>query len=184
MQAAHVVKVATNPMGKEKGRYDPNPILDSRVYEVMFPDGDVEQYAANILAENMLGQVDEHGHRYQLLDSITDHRTDGTESEIQGSYTTRGHELKCDWTDGTASWIPLKDVKESYPIETAEFAVSQVLTSSPAFKWWVPHILKKRDHIISKVRHRLLKKKFKYDHEVPSSVKHAYELDKKHGNNR
>ena len=29
-----------------------------------------------------------------------------------------------------------------------------------------------------------MKKKFKYGHEVPSSVDHAYELDKKHGNNR
>ena len=103
MQAARIVKVATDPLGKEKGIYNPNPILDSRVYEVMFPDGAVEQYTDNNLAENMLGQVDDYGHRHQLLESITDHRTDGTESDTQESYITRGHELKCDWTDGTAS---------------------------------------------------------------------------------
>ena len=184
MRAARVIGTVLDDDGREKGRYDPNPILDTRVYEVMFPDGAVEQYAANLISENLIGQLDEEGRRHLMLESIDDHRTDGTESTIQGSLTTRGHELKCTWKDGTTTWIPLKDLKESYPVETAEFASAMELTESPAFKWWVHHTLRKRDQIISKVQHRLVKKNFKYGHEVPTSVKEAYELDKRNGNTR
>ena len=40
----------------------------------MFPDGSVSKYAANIIAENIYSQVDEDGHRYQMIDCILDHR--------------------------------------------------------------------------------------------------------------
>ena len=75
-------------------------------------------------------------------------------------------------------------MKESYPIEVAEFAVAMDLVQSPAFKWWVPHTLRKRDQIIAKVQHRLVSKKYKYGHVVPSSVKEAYDLDTNNGNTR
>ena len=39
--------------GKLKVTYNKNPILDTRVYDVMFPDGAVCQYAENFIAENM-----------------------------------------------------------------------------------------------------------------------------------
>ena len=78
----------------------------------------------------------------------------------------------------------MKDLKESYPIETAEFAVSAAIEDTPAFSWWVGYTLKKRDRIIAQVHHRLVKKSFKYGHEVPSSVKEAYMIDQKNGNTR
>ena len=37
--------------------------------------------------------------------------------------TMKGHELLCQWKDGTSSWVHLCELKDSYPIETAEFAV-------------------------------------------------------------
>jgi hypothetical protein len=55
----------------------------------------------------------------------------------------------------------------------------------PAFKWWVPHVLKKRDRIISLVRKRMtryLKRTHKFGIEVPKTVKEAYDLDRKKGN--
>jgi hypothetical protein len=36
--------------------------------------------------------------------------------------TTVGWSLLVKWADGTESWIPLKDLKESHLIEMAEFA--------------------------------------------------------------
>jgi hypothetical protein len=35
------------------GHDDVNPILDTRIYEVEFPDGEVLEYAANVIAENL-----------------------------------------------------------------------------------------------------------------------------------
>jgi hypothetical protein len=80
MRAARVVGLSKDDNGVAIGKSNENPILDSRVFEVMFPDGSVEQYSANIISENLLGQVGEDGHRYQMLDGIIDHRTDGTSS--------------------------------------------------------------------------------------------------------
>ena len=38
-----------------------NPLLDSRQYEVEFPDGSTEAFTANFIAQNMLSQVDAEG---------------------------------------------------------------------------------------------------------------------------
>ncbi len=55
----------------------------------------------------------------------------------------------------------------------------------PAFNWWVPHVLKKHDRIISLVRKLTtcyLKRTHKYGIEVPKTVKEALALDRKNGN--
>ena len=39
--------------GTLKGMAHSNPILDTRTYEVEFPDGRIAKYSANIIAENM-----------------------------------------------------------------------------------------------------------------------------------
>ena len=50
------------------------------------------------------------------------------------------------------SWAPMIDVKESYPIELAEYAMVNGIENEPAFAWWVPSTLNKRDKIISAVK--------------------------------
>jgi hypothetical protein len=77
----------------------------------------------------------------------------------------------------------LKDLKESNPVQVAEYALSNKLVSQPAFAWWVPYNLKKRDIIIAKVNTRYLKRTHKFGIEVPKSVEHAIRLDKKNNNN-
>ena len=44
----------------------------SIIYDVEFPDGQVKEYAANIIAENMLTQVDPEGYSTTLFDGIID----------------------------------------------------------------------------------------------------------------
>lgn len=117
-----------------KGRsYDPNPILNMRDYDVMFPDGSVQAYGANIIAENLYSQVDEDGHRYQLLEMIIDHLTNGNAVAKEDGYTatksghclqrqtTMGLEFLIQWKDGTKSLCALKELKEFSPIEVAEY---------------------------------------------------------------
>ena len=67
MISAKVVSQVKDKDGKVKGTYNKNPIPDTRVYDVMFPDWAVCQYAANIIAENMYSQVDSNGHHTILL---------------------------------------------------------------------------------------------------------------------
>ncbi len=52
----------------------------------------------------------------------------------------------------------------------------------PAFNWWVPHELKKRNQIISLVRKRIpryLKQNHKFGIKIPTSMKDALEIDKR-----
>jgi hypothetical protein len=48
-------------------------ILDTRIYEVQFPDGHMAEYTANVIAECIYSQVDDEGHQYLLLDEIIDY---------------------------------------------------------------------------------------------------------------
>lgn len=59
--------------GLPVGRFNSNPILDSRVYEVQFSDGASFEYSANVLAENIFATVDDEGYETLLLGEIIDH---------------------------------------------------------------------------------------------------------------
>jgi hypothetical protein len=101
--------------------------------------------------------------------------------------STIGWQLCCQWKDGSTSWTNLSDLKESHPIEVAEFAKIIGIDHEPASNWWVPHVLKKRVRIISLVKKRnrcYLKRTHKFGIEVPKTktVKEALELDKKNDN--
>ena len=50
---------------------------------------------------------------------------------------TAGWHRCVQWKDGYTSWEKLSDLKESHPVECAEFAISQGLMNEPAFNWWV-----------------------------------------------
>ena len=74
-------------------------------------------------------------------------------------------------------------MKESHPVEVAEYARARGIDKEPAFEWWVPHTLKKRQVILSALKKRIRKTTHKYGIEIPTSVEHAFELDRKNGNN-
>jgi hypothetical protein len=65
-----------NAMGDLIGHSNANPILDTRLYEVEFPDGSEATYSANVIAENMLSQCDSEGRQYLLVRHVVDHKKD------------------------------------------------------------------------------------------------------------
>ena len=75
----------------------------------------------------------------------------------------------------------MKDMKESYPIETAEYAIQARIHEDPAFAWWVPHVIKKRKAIISKVKSKYWTKTHKYGIRIPKTVKQAKAIDATNG---
>ena len=79
-------------------------------------------------------------------------------------------------------WEKLSDLKESYPVEIAEYAMAQGIDHEPAFAWWVPHTLRKRDRIIAAVGKRYHKRTHKFGFEIPKTVQRAYEIDRENGN--
>jgi len=191
LMPAKVVARKRDKDGNPIGTAHPNPIVDTRVYEVVFQDGHVEEYAANIIAENMYALVDTEGNQFTLLQEIIGHKKDDTALKATDMYvegtnnpsikkSTKGWHLQILWKDGSTSWEPLKNLKNSNPIEVAEYAVAKSLVNEPAFVWWVPYVIKKRTRIISAIkrqsRHR--KKDYKFGIEIPHSVERALAIDK------
>ena len=86
------------------------------------------------------------------------------------------------WRDGTTTWVSLKDLKESNPIEVAEYVTAHDIQDKPAFAWWVPYTLQKRDRIISRVNSCVRMSSHKYGIKIPKSIKHAEEIDHRNKN--
>ena len=160
-----VKKRKRDAQGNPIGESNANPILDSRIYELEFPDGRTEEYAVNVLAENLLNQADQDGWDTGLIDEIIDARKDpeiavpmseGTFETSTGQrravITTKGWDIQIKWKDGSTNWLPLSEVKEGCPIELAEYAVAQGLADEPAFKWWVKHTLRRRERMVGRLQ--------------------------------
>ena len=178
-----------NPIGQRHA----NPLLDTRTYEIQFEDGSTEEVTANLIAESLWSQCDAEGNEELLMDEIVDHRRDGSAVSMEnGTFTTSsgnerkkittaGWHITVSWKNGETSEVPLKDIKEAYPIQLAEYAVANKIDMEPAFAWWVPQILRRRNRIISKAKTRYWKRTHKFGIELPKSVEEALAIDRRTG---
>jgi hypothetical protein len=141
--------------GMLTGLADPNPILDTRSYIVDFADGDQAELSANLIAESLYSQCDPDGNQHFLLEGIIDHRRLDNAIKLSDQKSVRpdgrtylrrstaGWQLCCQWKDGFTSWETLTDLKQSHPVETAEYAKIVGINHEAAFNWWVPGVLSK-----------------------------------------
>ena len=72
----------------------------------------------------------------------------------------------------------MKDIKDAYPFQVAEYAKGNNLENEPSFRWWVPYVFKKKSRILAKVKSKYWKKTHKYGVRLPKSVKEALRFDK------
>ena len=123
-------KVKRHALGSDgmvSGKYDDNPFLNSITYEVEFSDGQVKEYLANLVAKNMLTQVDVNGYSLTLMEGIV-HYLKGKSTAMskedkhitiksgqqQLQHTTAGWKFLVCWKDGTESWVMLAYMKQSH----------------------------------------------------------------------
>jgi hypothetical protein len=123
------------PNGRPKGHYDKDPALNSLTYDVRFPDGNVKEYAANVIAQNLLNQIDDKGFWTTMVESVVDHRTTEDAVHRDDMYTvshngtkrirqtTCGWQLLVKWKDGSKQWVPLLVLKASNPVDVAEYGL-------------------------------------------------------------
>lgn len=193
MAAAKVIRRSTGSDGKVHGKFNSNKMLDTRIYDVMFMDGKLQQLAANRIALSMYENVDSEGFTTKVMDQVQRHRKTDQAVGMEDAFTkdargrktrritTKGWDFLIKWKDGSESWIPLADMKEYNPLDIAEYATYNKIEKEPAFAWWVPHAIKKRNNIISAVASRIRIKDMKYGIRIPQSITEAYELDKANG---
>ena len=65
-----------------------------------------------------------------LIEEETIHNTSGNKREV---ITTRGWEICVRWKDGLSDWLALKDLKESYPVQLADYATANGIQPESAF---------------------------------------------------
>ena len=170
-----------------------NPILNTSVYNVETPDGHLQNYTANVIAEKLWNQVDDDGNNYDNLYEIIGHRkNDDAIDEANGFYETntgakrrvilkKGWDFQIKWESGDTTFIALEDIKETNPVEISEYVLANQLEKEPAFAWWIRTALKRRDTIISKVSMRV-RKKMKFGIHLPAMYEEAVRMDKESGN--
>ena len=134
------------------------------MYEVGYFDGHKASLTTNAIAQNMLAQVDDKGNIHVLFHEIIDHCSTAlalkqvdtfiinSSGNRQRRETTKGWNMLVRWKDGSTTWVPLKDIKESYPVQVSEYAVLTRIQEEPAFAWLVPRMLRKRNQIVAKVK--------------------------------
>ena len=95
----------------------------------------------------MYTQCDAKGNQYVLLDAIVDYSKDPSMAVVRDNqvtivdgkkivkHSTRGWELCCEWKGGSTSWHKLSDLKDSHPLQVAEFALAVQIADEPAFNW-------------------------------------------------
>ena len=142
----------------------------------------------------MYTQIDDYGQTSTCLSRIIDFRlTPEVVPNSRGWTTlpsgvrkikviTKGVKLEILCVDGSSSWIPLKDLKESNSIETVEFSVSRSIQDQPAFAWWVTHVDRKHNAIIKQVQARTAKRGIKFGIMVPNDIANIRRLDKENRN--
>ena len=109
------------------------------------PDATTKDYGANVIVENLLALCGDDGMHPQLLSGIIDHKRTGDEIKMKDKFvinkfgngklrkTTVGWLFNVKWKDGTKTWIPLNVLKESNPVEVAEYVQARSLDDEPAF---------------------------------------------------
>ena len=70
MQVAKVARRILDKYGNLVGNYSGNPMINTLMYDVEFPDGATNPYAANIIAEKIHNSVDSDGKQYRPFGEI------------------------------------------------------------------------------------------------------------------
>ena len=128
------------------------------------------------------------------MEAILDHKRDGTavpmadkffntkQGKLTQRHTTVGWSFLIKWKNGPKEWVNLKVLKESNPVDVAEYVTVRGIEQEPAFAWWVPYTLCKRDVILSYVYLLARIASHKYGIEISTSIASARKIDEKNGN--
>jgi hypothetical protein len=160
--------------------------LNTRIYLAEFEDGHVAEYSANIIAEAVYNQVDDNGFDEVLFKEVVGHRknvnalTENVDNLAEPPVirTTKGWDICIKWRDGSTSWHPLVEIKNSFPLHLAEYAMKHSLQDELAFKWWITDALKRKKYMIKAAQTGYARRTHKFGIRLPNSVDEALAIDR------
>ena len=83
-----VLKQRTDLSGRPIGTLHINPLLDTREYICEMPDGTLDTYHANTIAENLWSQCDVDGNEFMSFKELLDHRKNGKAMHVDDGFVT------------------------------------------------------------------------------------------------
>ena len=95
---------------------------------------------------------------------------------------TEGWKLLVRWNNVLETRLTLKDLKKYHSVEVSDFEKAWSIDDEPKFDWWVTDTPRKCNIIILYINTCIRKNNHKYSIETPTSVEHAYKIDKKNKN--
>ena len=72
-------------------------------------------------------------------------------------------------------------MKGSYPVQVSEYVLFTRIQEEPAFRWWFPHVIQKRNWIVAKVKSKYWICTHKFGIKVPKYVTEAISIDRENG---
>ena len=85
--------------------------------------------------------------------------------------TIAGWHLFIEWKYRSTYYVALKDIKQSYPVELADYAKRIKNDDESMFAWWVLYVQENIEIKLFKVKSRSWKQTQKYGIRLPKSVK-------------
>ena len=129
------------------GTHNDISILDTRICNVNFPDGNYKQYATSVLNESLTPSYDCDGYdKASILeicgyckDSKSINRFNGFYTSYNGNtrpiVTTKSWEVRLHLNDNSTTWVPLYLVKNGAPLLLAQYTKTVRIHLEPAFHW-------------------------------------------------
>lgn len=139
--------------------------------------------------------MDEEGHSHFLLGSIIGNLITGEELKNEDDFivtnngvkrrfqTSKGYHINILWKDCSKKWINMNYVKESFPIQFAEYSRENELSDEKEFKWWDPFTIKKIQRILYKLKVKFWDTTKNYGIIIPRKVKEYLLIDVDNSNN-
>ena len=78
--------------------------------------------------------------------------------------------------------MTLNDMKNSYPVQMAEYAVHRRIAGNPEFAWWIRHVLAKRNRIVANLKSKFWVRTHKFGVKIPQSVQKSNSFYEENGN--
>jgi hypothetical protein len=86
--------------------------------------------------------------------------------------------LLVQWKDGSTSWRPLSNLKESNPVKVEEYAIANKIAEESAVSCWVRNTLRNRERILAEVKSSYWRRTHKFGVHLPKTVQEAYRIDR------
>ena len=115
MVAARIVRRYLGPDGNAVGSFNHKKMLYTRIYDIMFMEGTVQQLAVNVIALSMYKHVDSEGFTTKILDQVQRYwKTDEAIETYDGYFKdSKGRSLRKITTKGYYFLAKFRDGSES-----------------------------------------------------------------------